>query len=145
VSLYQEKLKDPRWLEKRIRILIRDGSVCQYCLAVERNGPDGLHMEVHHFEYSTFSMNPWDVPDSDLITLCSDCHDSVMKAGHRHAKITGARERLRMKRRSELRAEPHPEVEAFDALQVIRENDHDHQVYLAAGCNCIDCREETKL
>jgi len=62
---YAEKLKDPRWQRKRLKILQRDNWSCQYC------GSDKHTLHVHHFMYIN---NPWDAPDDKLITFCEDCH-----------------------------------------------------------------------
>ena len=62
---YSEKLKDPRWQKKRLKILERDGWVCRECYTEEKT----LH--VHHLEYNG---DPWDSPDDNLLTLCYRCH-----------------------------------------------------------------------
>lgn len=66
---YSEKLKDPRWQKKRLKILERDNFTCQSC----RNEDNTLH--VHHIDYFNTDFNkPWLTPDNDLITLCDTCH-----------------------------------------------------------------------
>ena len=62
---YKQKLKDPRWQEKRLKILQRDKNQCRSC---------GLKkdLHVHHIKYFR---NPWDVKDQSLITLCISCHN----------------------------------------------------------------------
>ena len=64
---YSEKLKDPRWQKKRLQILERDDFRCCFCAAEHKT----LH--VHHMWYSPLK-DPWDYPDSSLITLCEECH-----------------------------------------------------------------------
>ena len=64
---YSEKLKDPRWQKKRLRILERDKWVCQIC-----GDPDST-LNVHHKAYT--NSEPWDTPDEYLITLCEGCHE----------------------------------------------------------------------
>ena len=66
---YAEKLKDPRWQKKRLKILERDGWKCNLC----KCDADTLH--IHHLEYT--SKDPWDEPNKNLITLCKYCHDAV--------------------------------------------------------------------
>jgi len=66
VSDYDEKLKDPRWQRKRLKILERDGWACQQC-----GCRDDLH--VHHRVYYG---DPWEAPDESLITLCERCHEA---------------------------------------------------------------------
>ncbi len=63
-SHYSEKLKDPRWLQKRFRILERDDYKCRDC-------GDGEFLNVHHCYYKG---EPWDVEDDLLLTLCENCH-----------------------------------------------------------------------
>lgn len=63
---YAEKLKDPRWQKRRLRILERDGWACRVC------GDTESTLHVHHVYYES---NPWDVPDDALRTLCEWCHD----------------------------------------------------------------------
>lgn len=65
---YLEKLKDPRWQRKRLRILERDGWRCKACY------DDKNTLHVHHLFY--FKGDPWDIPDGFLITLCEDCHEN---------------------------------------------------------------------
>jgi len=64
---YADRLKDPRWQKRRLEILQRDGWACHGCDATTRT----LH--VHH-KYYRANSEPWDYPDSALVTLCEDCH-----------------------------------------------------------------------
>lgn len=61
---------DPRWQEKRLRIMDRDGFTCICCASTEKT----LH--VHHRAYEK-GKRIWDTPEADLITLCEDCHENV--------------------------------------------------------------------
>ncbi len=65
---YSEKLKDPRWQKKRLRILERDEFTCQKCESETKT----LH--VHH-KYYLHGKDPWDYDDAVLITLCFECHE----------------------------------------------------------------------
>lgn len=65
---YAEKFKDPKWQKKRLKILERDEWSCQKCY--DKN--ETLH--VHHRRYIQ-GRDPWDYPDSVLITLCKPCHE----------------------------------------------------------------------
>lgn len=69
MSTYSEKLKDPRWKEKRQEILFRDNMMCRIC-----EGSDEL--QVHHTIYFT-GKHPWEYDNKYLITLCGNCHDEV--------------------------------------------------------------------
>lgn len=65
---YAEKLRHPKWQEKRLRIFERDGFQCVYCKDKETT----LH--VHHKKYHG---NPWECENDYLVTLCEMCHDVV--------------------------------------------------------------------
>lgn len=69
MSEYSEKLKDPRWQKKRLKILERDNFICQDC----RDKKKTLH--IHHKLYFK-DKEPWDIPDEYLITLCEECHEN---------------------------------------------------------------------
>jgi len=64
---YAEKLKDPRWQKKRLKIFERDEWACKGCFESEKT----LH--IHHKVYSN-GVDPWDYDDYMLITLCEECH-----------------------------------------------------------------------
>lgn len=72
---YADKLKDPRWQKKRLKILERDEWMCQQCQETEST------LMVHHFQYLK-DCEPWEYDDHDLITLCKYCHE----AEHRERK-----------------------------------------------------------
>lgn len=72
---YAEKLKDPRWQRKRLEILNRDNFTCLDCEASDKT----LH--VHHCLYQKGN-EPWDAPDSELRTLCEDCHEERQAVEH---------------------------------------------------------------
>lgn len=67
---YYKELKDLRWKTKRSVILNRD-KCCVKCNSME-------NLQVHHIYYEKFCndlwVDPWDYPDSALITLCEECH-----------------------------------------------------------------------
>lgn len=64
---YSELLKHPKWQKKRLEILTRDSYQCQCCFDRETT------LVVHHKRYDR-NKNPWEYDNSDLITLCEDCH-----------------------------------------------------------------------
>lgn len=66
-NTYSELLKDPRWQKKRLKILDRDGFECKNC------GDTTKTLHVHHRRYIN-GRNPWEYEDSNLVTLCCDCH-----------------------------------------------------------------------
>lgn len=64
---YSEKLSHPLWQKKRLEILNRDNFKCTLCENEE------LQLHIHHLKYE-FNKNPWDYPNSNLITVCKICH-----------------------------------------------------------------------
>jgi 5-methylcytosine-specific restriction endonuclease McrA len=72
---YIEKLRDPKWQKKRLKILERDNFKCRFCGDKEKT----LH--VHHTWYSR-QRNPWEYEDDSLLTLCCDCHQEETNLLH---------------------------------------------------------------
>jgi hypothetical protein len=64
---YAEKLRDPRWTEKRDYIRKRANNACEEC------GKSGC-LEVHHSCYVR-GWQPWEYPDYLLKCVCRDCHE----------------------------------------------------------------------
>lgn len=65
---YSEQLEDPRWKNKRIKILKRDKCRCTICNSEE-------NLNIHH-KYYVKGHKAWDYPNSALITLCNSCHNT---------------------------------------------------------------------
>lgn len=65
---YAELLKNPLWQKKRLEIMQRDNFTCQHC------GYQDKELQVHHRVYHK-GAKPWEYEDSELITLCCDCHE----------------------------------------------------------------------
>ncbi len=72
---YFEKLKDPKWQEKRLRILDRAGFACEWC------GTTDTTLHVHH-GYYTRGKEPWEYGDDTLYCLCEHCHDETESLKH---------------------------------------------------------------
>lgn len=68
---YWEKLRDGRWQRKRLEVMERDDFTCKRC---SRRGDDGATLNVHHKIYRK-GRDPWDYVDTDLVTLCEECHE----------------------------------------------------------------------
>lgn len=68
MSIYSDKLKDPRWQKKRLEILQRDNFTCRIC------HDERSQLNVHHIIYNK-NKDPWDYDNNILITLCNDCHN----------------------------------------------------------------------
>lgn len=64
---YFDKLNDPRWQRKRLKIMERDDFKCTQC------GDATTKLNVHH-EYYISLRDPWSYPDAALVTLCEPCH-----------------------------------------------------------------------
>ena len=64
---YADKLKDPRWQKKRLKILERDNWTCRGCSDAKNT------LAVHHLKYFP-DKEPWECPDKFLLTLCEECH-----------------------------------------------------------------------
>jgi 5-methylcytosine-specific restriction endonuclease McrA len=64
---YAEQIKTPIWQMKRLKILERDRFQCQKC------GSTSKELHVHHLVYIKGN-SIYDYKDSELITLCVDCH-----------------------------------------------------------------------
>lgn len=69
---YSDKLKDPRWQKKRLKILERDDFTCTKC------GDNSETLHVHHYYYEK-GFEPWDYHIDSLTTYCSTCHFIVEK------------------------------------------------------------------
>jgi len=70
MTTYAEKLKNPRWQKMRLLILNRDKFRCKFCGNKEKT------LNVHHIYYKK-DCDPWDYPETLLITLCEDCHKTI--------------------------------------------------------------------
>lgn len=75
---YAEKLRDPRWQKKRLQIFNRDKFTCKLCKDTKTT------LQVHHLSYSG---NPWESLNKDLITLCEHCHEEVENLKKNDAKF----------------------------------------------------------
>ena len=70
MSVYSDKLKSPKWQKKRLQILNRDRFTCKLCKDTETT----LH--VHH-KYYVDNCEPWEYPNTALVTLCEHCHKEI--------------------------------------------------------------------
>lgn len=80
---YSEKLKDPRWQKRRLEILQRDGFQCQFGYG---NCPPETELHIHHRRYIR-GKDPWDYHESDLVTVCADCHKSITNLKERIGRV----------------------------------------------------------
>lgn len=74
---YESLLENPKWENKRQKILNRDKHKCVYC------GSD-IILQVHHKYYEKYPdgthPKPWDYPDDALVTVCKNCHEEIHAA-----------------------------------------------------------------
>jgi hypothetical protein len=73
---YSAKLKDPKWQRRRLEILGRDDFRCRLCQDTAAT------LAVHHLAYT--AAQPWDEPESNLITVCEHCHELIKHPRGRH-------------------------------------------------------------
>lgn len=69
---YSEKLKDPRWQKKRLKVLEYAEWKCQLC------GVQHKTLHVHHSYYLN-KKEPWQYPTGSFIAVCESCHDVIHK------------------------------------------------------------------
>lgn len=74
---YSELLCSPLWQKKRLKIMERDDFTCQHCGCKERE------LQVHHRIYHK-GAKPWEYDDSELITLCNQCHEVETEVKNQH-------------------------------------------------------------
>ncbi|WP_316787090.1 hypothetical protein [Pedobacter frigiditerrae] len=67
---YGDLLNCFEWKHKRMQILIRDGFECKNCKHIDEKN------HVHHTYYIQDKF-PWEINNSALETLCSECHTKV--------------------------------------------------------------------
>ncbi len=65
---FYKEYKNPKWQKLRLKILERDGFMCQYCQDKEEE----LH--VHH-KYYEKGKRIWEYNEDAFITLCKSCHE----------------------------------------------------------------------
>lgn len=80
MATYSEKLKNPKWQKKRLEILQRDNFKCTKC------GDSETELQIHHLKYNG---EPWDAPNSNLITVCKHCHFIIEDAKKHDFEIIG--------------------------------------------------------
>jgi len=78
---YKERLRDPRWLQKRELLFESRGEKCQSC-------GETKELTIHH-GYYRFKADPWDYEDESLWILCWPCHERVQENLVRIHEIIG--------------------------------------------------------
>jgi hypothetical protein len=67
---YELLLKDPLWLDKKKKILVRDKFTCRSCM--QKN----VILHVHHKLYIK-DKKPWEYHSKHLISVCEPCHKII--------------------------------------------------------------------
>lgn len=67
---YSEKLKDPRWQRRRLKVMEYAHWRCQIC------GKSDSTLHCHH-SYYTRGKLPWQYPDGAIICICDACHEKI--------------------------------------------------------------------
>ena len=70
---YSDKLRDPRWQQKRLKLLEATEWKCQSCESGTTN------LQVHH-QYYLRNTDPWDYEDDCYKVLCENCHEIYQKS-----------------------------------------------------------------
>lgn len=73
----REEYQDERWKERAARIRELDEHRCAMC------GAKDVELHVHHLSYPPPPFHIWDATDSELVTLCKDCHEKVHRSSRR--------------------------------------------------------------
>lgn len=80
---YQAYLNSRKWEETRRRIFKRDGYRCCICGTAK-------NLRCHHITYENIGHEK----DSDLVTLCDSCHETVHQGNDYHDYLCIAWDRL---------------------------------------------------
>ena len=67
MTKYSDKLKHPKWQEKRLDVLSLKGYNCEACTNVNEQ------LQVHHINYIGGN-EPWEYPNNNFLVLCDACH-----------------------------------------------------------------------
>ena len=67
----KEEYQDERWRERASEIRALDHNQCVMC------GAKDVELHVHHLSYPPPPFHIWDAHDTELVTLCKDCHAKI--------------------------------------------------------------------
>lgn len=85
----EEFYSSAKWKSKRKKILNRDRNRCQMCRRYGRNrNATTVHHIKHYEEYPELALT-----DSNLTSLCQDCHNKVHPEKALKATMSGIRKR----------------------------------------------------
>ena len=63
---HNDYLRSPEWKERRVKVLRRDGYICQACI-------ENPAQEVHHLSYDHWGNEPL----FELVAVCKPCHEKI--------------------------------------------------------------------
>jgi hypothetical protein len=67
---YSDKLRDPRWQKRRLKVMEYAKWRCQIC------GTKDNTLHCHHSCY-TRGKEPWQYPEGSIICICDGCHAKI--------------------------------------------------------------------
>ena len=67
----KQEYQDERWKARAAQIRELDHHQCAMC------GAKDVELHVHHLSYPPPPFHIWDADDSELVTLCKDCHEKI--------------------------------------------------------------------
>ena len=70
-TMKKKDYQDERWKMLADKIRELDHHQCKMC------GAKNVELHVHHLSYPPPPFHIWDASDSELVTLCKDCHDKI--------------------------------------------------------------------
>ena len=70
-TMKKNDYQDERWKMLADKIRELDHHQCKMC------GAKNVELHVHHLSYPPPPFHIWDASDSELVTLCKDCHDKI--------------------------------------------------------------------
>jgi len=125
---YPSYLRTPLWQRTRRRILKRDRRTCVRCGEKAK--------EVHHLAYTNAVMKGED--DSQLVSLCADCHDKVEFDENRNCRTDVEKARVLEDREGAQRERK----AAQEALRI--KNEVEQKLRDSAGGRCFWCKGNTE-
>ena len=73
----KEEYQDERWKERAAEIRALDHHQCVMC------GAKDVELHVHHLSYPPPPFHIWEAYDTELVTLCKDCHAKIHQSTKR--------------------------------------------------------------
>ncbi len=73
----KEEYQDERWKARAAEIRELDHHQCAMC------GAKDVELHVHHLSYPPQPFHIWDSADSELVTLCKECHTKIHESAER--------------------------------------------------------------